>query len=189
MKRLTPPKGIATFETSGGLEFWLNYTQSKEPFIAPTIRTSDPEICIIFVPNPPHTDETYLMQYHRKLITFSRPDESSRMHNSELDDLAECNPGVDLVINSIGKQTVWSARSIGSNDVQLHEISSEKKFDNEKQQNQMLRLFKELMSYKIYGISAMLTGTHGKSKAPLIKKVVDFDLELKSRLKSGAFLE
>ncbi|MEO3416185.1 hypothetical protein AAFO92_16150 [Roseovarius sp. CAU 1744] len=189
MKELTPPKEIATYKTSGGLEFWLDYTRSKEPFIAPTIRTRDPEICIIFVPNSPHADEAYLMRYHGKLIIFSRPDNSSRLHNSRFDDLAERNPGVDFVINSIGNQTVWSERPIGSSDVKLHEISSAEKFDNEQQQNQMLRLFKELMSYKTYGVSAMLTGTHGKSKAPLTKKVVDFDLELKSRLKSGVFLK
>ena len=189
MKRITPPKGIATYKTREGLEFWLDYTPSKEPFIAPTIRTHDPEICIIIVPNPPHADEAYLMRYHGKLMTFSRPDTSSRMHNSRLDDLAERNPGVDFVINSIGNQTVWIERPIGSSDVKLHEISSSEKFDNEQQQNQMLQLFKELMSYKFYGVSAMLAGNHKKNKGTLIKKIVDFDLELKSRLRIGMFIK
>lgn len=38
------------YKTSDGLEFWMDYEKSGSPLVAPTIRTSNPEISIIFVP-------------------------------------------------------------------------------------------------------------------------------------------
>lgn len=192
MNRLTPPKDAVTYKTSDGLEFWMDYQHAEEPYKAPTIRTADPEVRIIFVPIPMHVNQAYLMQYHGTSIVFSHPNDASRLHNDVLERLSEANPGTDLVITNIGHHTQWTATFFDLEaetcEDRTFDIPSDDYFKSFEEQEKMTLLFRELMAWAVDGAISMARGKRANPNFEFKQQTVDFDYRLKKRLAAGGYI-
>lgn len=192
MTKQRPPKGKISYKTSDGLVLWMDYIRAGEPGVSPTIRTVEPGISIVFVPTSMNADEAFLMHYHGTSIVFSRPGEASRMHNHKLEELAIENPGVDFVVSSIGELAWWQYRAVdpdnGERVTKIVKVAADPKFKNRKQQDEMTRLFRELMAWATEGGLAMVRGTNANPRQEFGKKVVGFDKNLTDRLNAGELI-
>lgn len=162
------------YKTSDGLEFWMDYQNSKAPYVAPTIRTADPEVSIVFVPTPMSYDEAFLMQYHGVSIVFSRPGCASRMHNDELEQLTNRNPGLDFVIKDIGHATKWTNTVLNhiteKVEHETYDLPSVCKFRDLEEQETMTTLFCELMAWATEGAIDMARGRCASDNIEWAKK-------------------
>ncbi len=189
MKRLAPPVGKPTYKTGDGLEFWMDYQKHGPPFAAPTIRTTNPEIKVVFVPTAMHADDAYLMQHYETSIVFSRPGGMSIMHSNKIDRIKEENPGVDLIFDGIGEQVEWVEYIPGSPDSLIHKVPSAKSFKNLQEQEFMTTLFCELMAWSAYGELAMSNGGLRNGKIKLERAIAGFARNLLERMSAGVLLK
>lgn len=192
MSRPTPPQDAVIYKTSGGLEFWMDYEESGCPLVAPAIRTRDPEISIIFVPATADHDDAYLMRYYGTSMVFSNPAPSLHRHCDVHDRMREENPDVDYAIRWIGRDAKWIEHT-GEGDERIHTIPSARKFRSWQEQEEMTRLFCDLMAWSGWGPYPMYKGgfplNAGSTWKKINKRVVGFDHKLKARLAAGEFVQ
>ncbi len=187
--RLQPPEGVKVYKTSDGLEFWMGSLVRGAPFQAPTIFTSDPEISIVIVPGTEACEKSYLMRYFGTTMVFSKPSAATIRHSDEIDRLRARNPGVDLVIKWIGHTAKWLENIIDIEGVRIHDIPSAQKFKSREEQEEMLRLFCELMQWLGFGPRIMKNGFFPEDRFELEPQVVGFDVKLRARLDAGGFVD
>ncbi|MFD1160722.1 hypothetical protein [Roseovarius aestuarii] len=180
MNQLTPPEGVTTYLTSDGLRFWMDYAKNGAPYFAPTIRTADPKISIVFIPGNRDTEEAYLLRYQGTDVTFSRPPASTHSHSDELDQLRNRNPGYDFVFSWIGREVDWVELADDDSGSRIHKIQSTQKFNSPEEQYALIDIFCELMSWTKHGAKLMALGGFPKNGFEFKKWVVGLDVLLKT---------
>ncbi|KIC12989.1 hypothetical protein RA19_00905 [Leisingera sp. ANG-M1] len=192
MNWLTPPQDAVTYKTIDGLEFWMDNEKPGAPLVAPTIRTSNPEVSIVFVPNTGDDDDAYLMQFNGTSMIFSNPAPALRRHCDVHDRLKEENPDVDFAIKWIGRDAKWFEHT-GEQEGRALTIPSARKFRSWQEQQEMTRLFCELMALNAPGPYVMYKGgspsKDGSTWKKIKKRVVGFDHKLRARLAAGEFVQ
>ena len=76
---------------------------SAAPFVAPTIRTTDPNISIVMAPTNKSRTDVYLFRYYQQVFSFLTPSPARSLHDGFYEDLRERNPDLNLVIDSFGE--------------------------------------------------------------------------------------
>ncbi|WP_175392972.1 hypothetical protein [Leisingera sp. JC1] len=108
------------------------------------------------------------------------------------DRLREENPDVDFAIKWIGRDAKWIEQT-GEKDGCIHTIPSARKFRSRQEQEEMTRLFCELMAWGNWGPYPMFKGgfplNAGSTWKKINKRVVGFDHKLKARLAAGEFIQ
>lgn len=180
-RKLTPPNGRPTYQTDQGLTFWMDYQHYGPPLLAPTIRTTDPHIRLIFVPGSHRSDAKYLLHHHGKAYGFFTPHASTIMDSSEYEELYARCPDLDIAITRIGGPLRWLYNPRGQRP-ELTELPTERGFASRTEQDQITTLFCALLA------PAAKSGPISMARETTSPGRVGFDLDLRQKLASGALI-
>ena len=106
MKVEGEPSMPREYESSLGITFWIDLKSVGLEFLAPTIRTSDPEISVVIVPNNQSIEDVYLFNFKGKRFAFAKPSQRARLHSDIFSELSERNPDLDMVFTNVGQPVV-----------------------------------------------------------------------------------
>lgn len=179
-RKRTPPPDKHTYQTGDGLTFWMDYVHAGAPYIAPTIRTTNPAIKLTLVPTWFQSDTVYLLHHYGTVIPFSCPPPESRMHDDRLDRLHANYPDLDLVLTDICRPFKWAERA--ERDIRLHDIPTSPGFASRAEQDSMTALACTLLApLALHGPISM---SHGDKPAG----TVGFSTPLTEALKAGTHI-
>jgi hypothetical protein len=88
MKVEGEPSMPREYESSLGITFWIDLKGEGLEFLAPTIRTSDPEISVVIVPNNQSIEDVYLFNFKGKRFAFAKPSQRARLHSDIFSELS-----------------------------------------------------------------------------------------------------
>lgn len=174
------------FQTSCGIAFWAEDERPSGPMTGRMIRTEDPDIRIVFAPGQFRGDTWFIMVHHGTQIAFSRPDGSTALDGPILEELDASVPGLDFVIQGIAFDVPWMDQ-----DRAKHRLALSRGFRSRDEQDQITRLFCELMSWSPNGLFNMRAGeirSRANPPRPLVKSRVGFATPLADALAHGDYL-
>ena len=147
---------------------------SAAPFVAPTIRTTDPNISIVMAPTNKSRTDVYLFRYYQQVFSFLTPSPARSLHDSSYEDLRERNSHLNLAIDSFGESVEWSEIIVdpisGSPKRKYSPVQVSKSFSSFEEQKVVMGLFCELLAWACDGSLAMIRGGYLISKAEFVKK-------------------
>ncbi len=182
-----PSPNIAVYKTPEGLSFWMDYRDRGSPYEAPTIRTTDPDVWICFMPPLFRDTEAFLFCCDGERWIFSRPDASTMLDTDELENLQTRNPHLDVVISEIRSSFTW--RIMDGSGHMVEEISANSGFRTREQQDRVTGLFCDLMAWvALNGPIAMAYGGWRNQDRPLRAGIVGFDRPLQQALDRGDYI-
>lgn len=170
------------YETSDGLKFWMEPKSESRELKAPTIRTSDPDIYVVFVPNPSLLEKVYLFFFRGKKFAFAKPSLQTKLHDNTIGELKERNPHLDIVFTDVGRPEVnWfdpMAKVVGKTFVEeKFRLSADTEFGGPKEFNETTNLFFELMAWTSRDTTTMYLGHTQNSSVPFKPVIAGLDRE------------
>ena len=157
------PSDVRVYETTSGLKFWADNKFERCTLKAPTIRTTDPEISIVFVRNDVSYEQSRLFVYNGKKFAFSIYSPRAHAYVDTYDKLKERNPNLDIIFHRVGDTTVfWHdgfAKLVGTEfEAEEFTIDADNDFGARREFEDMTSLFFELNAWTLLGTWGMARG-------------------------------